>query len=204
VCDQKQTADTFAVISQRKRIQVNAISGSAINRYIISKKMTNLQTTLNVKIVRNLHWVEKIAIALLFLCGLLAALGKEAEAQGLLMVSLGTLSTVFFLYANAPPQGIDKTEQPMGFKELLTLLIIPKVLWISLAISTIGILFYFLNLKGYNEMLLIGGTSLLFALVLLAVLFLNGAKYLDAIRPVLMRAVTVLVIDIYIFYLVAS
>ena len=142
-----------------------------------------------------LPWIEKFALLLLVISGVMMLV--KQPAQQLWMLSLSTLATVFFLRAQAPPEYPPSGDTPMGFRELLAFSILPKVLWISASISTIGILFHVLGLTGSNKMLYIGGTSLSLAVSIFAILFLTGAQHLKILQPVLLRALPVLVVVAY-------
>ena len=68
----------------------------------------------------------------------------------------GGLSIVFFLNAFRAPdeqETADTGQGPFGFSDLLGLVIIPKVLWISSSIPTIGILFSIIDTgnNGYKQ-----------------------------------------------------
>jgi hypothetical protein len=76
----------------------------------------------------------------------------------------------------------------------------PKVLWISTAISTLGILFCVLKIESnsYGQMLMIGAATLFVSLLVLGFLSLAGVKDLRPLVPVLLRAFPVLILNIYI------
>lgn len=149
-----------------------------------------------IPIAKILPWLEKAGLALLLVTGVMMLL--EMPSMELLMVSLGTIATVFFLNTHTLPKIEFKEDAPLGFRALFSCLILPKVLWISAAISTIGILFYILRLQGHAEMLLIGGTTLTIGVVSLFALLLSDEKNLRIIyQPVLLRVLPVLIITLY-------
>ncbi len=124
------------------------------------------------------------------------------EIPYLLTISLGGLGITFFLNAYLPV-GIESTEKDkMGFNELLGLLIVPKVLWISSAIATLGILFYTLKLdnNGYMQMLYIGGSTIITPLVIMLILKAIGTKYIKFTNPAIFRAVPILFVIGYILF----
>ena len=146
---------------------------------------------------KSLPWLEAIGLVLLVISGMMMML--EMQAQELLMIALCTLAITFFLKAHRPPAMKIKEGEPQGFTSLLSLTILPKVLWIGASATTIGILFYFLKLDGSEQMLVIGGSTLAFGTVLLGALMVTGTEDLwTAYRPILFRIVPVLMMAIYI------
>jgi hypothetical protein len=149
-------------------------------------------------ILKNLPVVEKILLCALALGAILAVLDINFT---LLRASLIGLAAIFFLLAYRPPEKEIQREEnePGGFSELLALTIIPKVLWISSAVSLIGIAFYFISPEneGYKQMLFIGMTTLGTALIVLAFFLVSGTKHLKTVVPILYRAVPALIAAIY-------
>lgn len=120
----------------------------------------------------------------------------------------------FFLSAHRPldvPSSED-TVQPTdaasredgagGFPELLGLTILPKVLWLSSAISAFGIASYIIDFgnDGYKNMLMIGGTTIAIGTLLLVALKMTGLKRINTFMPILLRAVPVCLVDLYILF----
>ena len=146
---------------------------------------------------RILPWIEGIGLVLLVISGMMILL--DMQAQELLMISLSTLSVVFFLRANSSPALKIKEGEQLGFTSLLSLVILPKVLWIGSSAATIGILFWILRLEGSAEMLMIGGSALAFGTVLVGAFMTAGSDNLLPIyRPILYRAVPTVIMAIYI------
>ena len=161
---------------------------------------TSTPTPLIVRITKNLHWAER-----LFLIGLAigTVLTLSSIDSGVTKVSLNGLAITFFLYAYKPidiPR-TDENEQ-FGFSELLALQIVPKVMWISSAVSTLGLLFYLLDMgnDGYKRMLMIGGLTIGISILLFAFFLVSGVKYLKVVAPILLRSVPLLAIDLYILF----
>jgi hypothetical protein len=152
------------------------------------------------RITKNLPIVERV-----FLVGLAvgAILATSHVDTSVLKISLLCLAIVFFLYAYRPldPDSSDAGE-PVGYLGLLALTVIPKVIWISSAVSVVAILFYFMNSNaaGYKQLAIIGGTSIAVALALLLILLATGAKNLRVVYPVVLRAIPLLLSDAYIFF----
>lgn len=117
-------------------------------------------------------------------------------------VSLIALAAVFFLSAYRPST-IPKPEEGTlyGFQELISYIIIPKVLWISTAVLTVGILFFTMNQgnNGYLTMIMVGGTSIVISSIVLLTSMAMGTKYLNHVTPVLLRSTPTLLIGIYLY-----
>lgn len=81
-------------------------------------------------------------------------------------------------------------------------MIVPKVLWISSAISALGIAFYFFNFgnDGYKRLMMIGGLTIGIATLLLAIFLISGVKYIKTVTPILLRAVPLFFLDMYILF----
>ena len=112
------------------------------------------------------------------------------------------LAAVFFLNAYTP-SGIQPLEnEKFGFTDLLATTILPKVMWISCAVSAIGILFYIRHFEpqSYKSMLTIGGGSLLIGVFFAGIFVLNRAKGSEVLQPVLLRAIPLLLIDCFILF----
>jgi hypothetical protein len=143
---------------------------------------------------QHLHWIEKFCLVLLGLSALLTYLDFEVNSS--LMIGLSGLAVVFFLYAQRPPVAENNDG---SFADLLTCAILPKVLWISCSASTIGVMFFLLfgQNPAYKNMLFIGGGTIFIACWVLTFILINNRKYLLDVQPVLMRALPILLIDIY-------
>ena len=147
-----------------------------------------------------LPYLERVFLATLTVAFVLQL--TESELPILMTISLAGLGATFFLSAYRPLDFRPTEGEQMGFNELLGLSIIPKVLWISTAIATIGILFYTLQLDndGYLRMLYIGGSTIITASVIMLILKAMGTKYLNATFPVFFRAMPTLLIVTYILF----
>lgn len=142
-------------------------------------------------------WIERIAFVLLVVAVVLTFIG--IPAQELLMVAMATLSIAFFLNIRIPFETERPGDASWGFREMLTYLVLPKIMWISASVSVIGILFHILGLKGALEMLFIGGTSLFFAIGIFGILLLTGSEDLKIYQRILLRIIPVAIIAIYLF-----
>jgi hypothetical protein len=115
--------------------------------------------------------------------------------------SLIGLAITFFLFAYRPLDVPYQENEQQGFADLLALMIIPKVLWISTAMSAFGIGFsFFATNEGYKNMLLIGGISIAFATLLLGIFTIIGVKHIRVVAPILLRALPLCLVDFYILF----
>jgi hypothetical protein len=117
-----------------------------------------------------------------------------------LTISLAGLTAVFFLSAFTPPDQQKLAENTLlSFKDLLAFTIAPKVLGISCAVSAIGILFFLQNLKGHQQLVMIGGVSIAFGLLVLGYGFMTDTKNIRTMMPWVYRAIPLGCLDAYIF-----
>jgi hypothetical protein len=145
----------------------------------------------------NVFLLEKILIISLGF-GVILTLSQINTA--FIALSLLSLGIIFFLIAYRPVNIPEKENEGFGFSELLALNIVPKVLWLSSAVSSIGLAFFTLELpnEGYKKMLMIGAISIATATFLFLVFLITGIKYLKNVAPVLLRALPLLIADIFI------
>jgi hypothetical protein len=138
--------------------------------------------------------VEKV-----FLIGLAAGilLTMMTIDSKLAIVSLVGLAVTFFLYAFRPVDvPLDENIQ-LGMSELLSLMILPKVMWISSAVSTLGIVFYLAGTDNYQKLLMIGVSTLAIAVLLQTLLIVGGSKYRSVGTPALWRCIPLLLTNTY-------
>jgi len=150
-------------------------------------------------ITKHLPLIEKILLAAALIGIILLALKIDTSVIKVALLSLGV---TFFLFAYVPTEGPKTENEPLGFQGLLALIIVPKILWISSAISTLGIAFFLIDIgnDGYRRMLTIGGFTIVIALAVLLVSFIQGVKHLATTTPVLLRAIPLLAVDFYILF----
>ena len=156
-------------------------------------------TTLLSKVI--LPKVEVIAIIISSI-GFLLYLLKQTGAQQLLMIGLSTLASVFFLTANTLPPAIEKTLTETTKKSFFDTLLnfIWKIMHIALSVSVIGLLFYLLNLNGYTQMILIGTTILIIALLLSGIFIIQKNDYLLLFKAALIKGLLIAFISSTILY----
>lgn len=115
-------------------------------------------------------------------------------------IALGGLGVVFFLSAYRPLDVPKEEGKLMGFQELLAYVLLPKILWISSAVLTIGLLFHSMGNPGSSTMLGIGSTIVIVGSLILLVFAFTGTKHLSLVIPVLYRAIPALVVGGYIYF----
>lgn len=143
---------------------------------------------------------EQVLLGVLIISILLAFL--NIESASVMQLCLIGLAGVFFLNAYRP-LNIQRTEdEKLGMADLLVSAILPKVMWISCAVSAIGILFYLRQEtpQSYQSMLMIGGGSLFVGLLLAGIFTLTGTKNASILQPIFLRAIPLLLIDAFILF----
>ena len=147
-----------------------------------------------------LPYLERVFLTTLIIAVILQLTGSELPI--LMTLSLAGLGITFFLSAYKPLNIKAKEGEETGFNELLGLSIMPKILWISTSVATIGILFYTLQLgnDGYLRMLYVGGLTFIIGTVIMLILKAVGTKYLNATLPVFFRALPTMFVVAYILY----
>lgn len=152
-----------------------------------------------VTITKHLPLVEKVLLTALAIGTILTVMQIDST---LTKVSLLGLGVIFFLLAYRPNDIPRQEGEQLGFSDLLGLMIVPKVLWISSAVSALGIAFYLFDFgnDGYKKMLMIGGLTIGIGTILLIVFFISGVKYIRTVVPILLRAVPLCLVDFYILF----
>jgi hypothetical protein len=119
-----------------------------------------------------------------------------------LVASLIALAFIFFLSAYRPLEVPALENEPQGFQELFAFNILPKVAWIGCAICAIGTALYLIGPAndGYQQMLLIGGMSLLSDTLIFAFFLLKGTKHIHVITPIFFRAIPLMAAAAYIVF----
>ncbi len=146
--------------------------------------------------------VELIA-AVITIIGFLFNRLNQPGASEMVMIGLSTLAGVFFITAFMIPAAIEKAHQQETSKTFIDLLILIvwKVMHISLAVATIGLLFYLLHLEGFSQMMLIGTMTLVIALLLSGFLILQRNENLAIFKAVISKALMMAIIGSYILYI---
>jgi hypothetical protein len=142
-----------------------------------------------------LNKAELLIMGILVIAIALQLLGSKIDL--LYSISISGLGLVFFLFAQLPNGQSEPSEKEREFNDLLGHVLMPKVLWIGTAITTIGILFYLNHFPGALNMLLIGGGTITFCTLILIVLRLTKGLDLQQLIPVLYRAFPALLVAAY-------
>jgi len=127
---------------------------------------------------------------------------NQPGAQQLLMIGLSTLAGVFFLTANTFPPALEKTSPAKNRKSFADLLltILWKVIHIAMSVSTIGLLFFLLLLKGFEQMMAIGTTAIIISLLFVGFFILQNNEHLPAFRASIVKGLLLAFICISIMY----
>ncbi|WP_296620629.1 hypothetical protein [Marivirga sp.] len=138
---------------------------------------------------------EMVLLALLAVAVVLELL--DTKLSILYIISLAGLGIVFFLFAQIPSQA--KIEGS-DFNSLLGLSIVPRVLWISTAITTVGVLFYLQGFAGAFKLLSIGGITIAICTLILIILRVINVKGLEQVIPILYRSYPALLAAAYFIF----
>ncbi len=145
--------------------------------------------------------LEKVFLTAAILTFLLMSV--DIRVPYLLNISIVGLAFTFFMNAFQEKE-IKRTEDKrLDFNDLFIDMIAPKILWISTAIVTMGILFYMLDFgnNGYANMLIIGSVTIVICSVLSLVLVTKRAgNFGEVITPIFYRALPALVYACFILY----
>ncbi len=152
-----------------------------------------------VKITNHLPLIEKILLTALAIGTILTAMGTDSNVTTIGLLGLGV---TFFLYAYRAIDIPGTENDQFKFSELLGLMIVPKVLWISSAISAVGISMYLIDVgnEGYKQMLIIGGLSIGIGTALLLIFLIRGVRHITLVASVLLRAIPLFVVDMYLLF----
>lgn len=158
------------------------------------------------KSINFLQRTEKFFIATLHIGVLLKFFGIEV-ANYILMISAAGLAIAFFISAFKPHNMFKTKEEanehgPLGTLDLISLMIIPKVLWLSAGISTLAMFIFMLKLgnDGYLNLAAAGGAAIIISFLILVIAVMSGVKKLKSIRPLLIRAVPALIVDYFLLF----
>ncbi len=121
------------------------------------------------------------------------------QAEMLVIISLAGLAMIFFLSAYQPIPIQSEKDEKFGPTYLLYYIIAPKILGISSAVCTVGLLFYFIdhNNPGFRPMLTIGAMSIAAASLIVFIGWLQKDKNIQLIIPILYRAIPLMIVSFY-------
>ena len=132
----------------------------------------------------------------------LKTFNMKEQGDSLVMFSLSGLAGVFFLSAFRPPAAkTEETEEKkLGFTDLLFITILPKIVGISCAVGTIGVLFALLHRPGSEQMMQIGLAATGAASALIAIGLAQGNEKPKELSPYLIRLLPLMGIRSYYLY----
>ena len=147
------------------------------------------------------------AVLLIIAVGILLRYKEVAEGKPLLQIGLAGTAIFWFILAFKRREVFSSQQEanefgPYGFTEMLAWIILPKILWIGSAVSMFGVFSHVTNFEsdGNIRIMMIGGLSVSICLLILMILVLSGVKKLNMLVPVLIRAVTILIVISYIIF----
>lgn len=151
---------------------------------------TSFISALRAKILPNVHRIALILSGL----GLGLLTLQYAGATELLMIGLSTLAGVYFLMA------FMMIQLPPDCKPNLYSFVLYKLIYITAAVTIIGILFALLKFPGADQMLLIGcgglGVSILFSTVLIV----RNRDNRVVLKTSFLRGLGLLLLGVYFMY----
>jgi hypothetical protein len=152
------------------------------------------------KVVSHVDLAEKVFITSLVVGLILTYLNLDNKL--IIKVSLVALAITYFLTSFKIIEIPKKEDEQFEFKEMLSWIIVPKVLWISCAVSLFGLFVYTLQLghDGYKRAFMVGGMTIITGLLFLGYALITGTKYLKYILPTVLRAILLLTVDFYLLY----
>ena len=159
--------------------------------------MTSNSNSVILKITEYLPVVEEVLLTILAI-GVILILTKIDSL--IAKISLIGLAVTFFLSAYQPLEIPKEENEKLGFLELLAFAFVPKALWISCAISLMGILFFLSQNEGYKQMLMIGVSTISISVILYSLFLLLRVKNLSNLNRILLRAIPLLLINLYLIF----
>lgn len=146
------------------------------------------------KLFLYLQTLEKIFL-IGFIIGVILRITHTEGGDQFLMISMFGFAMVSFLTAYKP------TTENLGndFKALLVT-IINKVFYISSAVTIIGLLFYLLHFKGYQQMLMIGALSIIISTIVSVYLIAQVEKSGNILQPALLRGLPLGIAAAFVLY----
>jgi hypothetical protein len=148
-----------------------------------------------------IDWTEKILLTILFIGVILYKTDyrSQQKSEMLIIASLTGLAVLFFLLAYRPLRIERLEDEKLGMMDLLCTSIVPKVLWISNAVLTVGVLFYFFEAmsESYHQTLMIGCLTVGMGIIILGIGIIQGVKHLKILMPILYRSIPLSIAGIY-------
>ena len=151
-------------------------------------------------------WLEKLAIVTIVI-GAFLRYQNIPTGDDLLLVSLAILAISLFVTAYKPKEIFSSQEEADSFGEfkfsdMLGLIIIPKILWLASGVTAFGLFAYVADFgnDGFIRILGIGCTTIAIGLLILLGTMAIGTKKMNTVRPVLGRAIPLIIAGLYILF----
>lgn len=148
-----------------------------------------------------IDWAEKILLTILFIGVILYKIdfSYQQKSEMLIIASLTGLAVLFFLLGYRPLRIERLEDEKVGVMDLLCTTIVPKVLWISNAVLTLGVLFYFFETmsESYRQMLMIGCLTVATGIITLGIGLIQGVKHIKILIPILYRSIPLSIAGVY-------
>jgi hypothetical protein len=139
-------------------------------------------------------------VEIISLFGVLVGVGMRymgmTNGDEVFLLFMSTLAAVYFLNAYIKP-ATEESEGQEGFFYLLATSIVRKVAWIACAVVMMGALFLLFHLNGGLEMLYIGCSAVVAAILIMVIFLLKDSERSYLVMPTLYRAVPVCLLGIY-------
>jgi hypothetical protein len=137
--------------------------------------------------------------------GLTLIYSNVSQGMEVLMIGMGALAGIYFLYGfTLPPLLVVPDAGPeaskKGFIDLLPS-VLRKVAYIGCSVAVIGLLFEHLQRPGSEQLLMIGGVTLLISCLLSGIMILISNASIVWLRGPLLRGVPILVFVSYWFFM---
>jgi len=116
-------------------------------------------------------------------------------ADEFLMISMSGLAIVCFLTAYKPA-----TEDFGNHSKALLMTIVNKMFYISSAVCILGLLFFLLHFKGYQQLLLIGSLPIGICTIIGVYLITQLSESAGALRPGLLRGLPLGIASAFVLY----
>jgi len=144
----------------------------------------------------NLERLERIVLALLIIIVGARSFGLLSSFAPLKFGPLA-LSAVYFLFAFRPPPPIPEGTN-LDFVVLLVAVIVPKVLWISSSVGVVGLTFYFGEMPGAQQLILIQTSTAAVCLVIWGIGSVLKTPTIERVSAPMTRAIPIMLLGAYI------
>lgn len=148
------------------------------------------------KLIPYLSTIERV-----FLAGCVIGLILYLSTRDgtVLIVTLGGIGAVYFLWAYKPSDVLSREEDALSINEMIIQVVLPKVLWIAAAISAVGLAMYIFDDMDltYRKMLIVGASLTGLGIVLLLIFRIAGVQGFAVDKRPWLRALPMMLIDLW-------